>query len=484
MQTKKVLRIIFISIVVGSIIAIGIYAFIKLKFNEEVYHADLFSLVPSENDILFYSHDPQNLPDLFPSILFKDTSCFQMAKSVYTECQNDANISGGNEIILSFKDNDDLILYRSTPQKIREWEETRIENQEFLFAPQKELYKNTTILAYLTAENRFFCFAYYQGAFVGSFSKKMIYNVLNTSGAKETVRNSDSFNMLLKISGEKSLASCFFKKNNWFAFDISYNNGNYWLDGCLLPAYSPKELYETFNLISGGHELNPEIIPGTTSGIIYSNTNYDQLHVNEIKEDSLLLQHATGDVSLIYYTDSSSYVHKAICVELINQEDFLKELSSCILQNKDQDLYLKIINSEDNHPHKKEKIFQLHPFVHLTSCLGKIYDKNDWNIFTLYKGYLIIADSKESIENYLSQLKSGHTFDKNPLYKLYTDNKNTDAVVSVLLNGDEIYKRPTSRKEIIPEYFSNNDSCRNYETFIQFHKEDELIYYNAILVKN
>ncbi|MDR1459439.1 MAG: hypothetical protein LBI60_04425, partial [Bacteroidales bacterium] len=286
-----------------------------------------------------------------------------------------------------------------------------------------------------------------------------------------------------KISGEKSLASCFFKKDHWFAFDISYNNGNYWLDGCLLPAYCPKELYEAFNLTLGDQELNPEIIPETTSGVIYSNTNYNQLHVDEIQKDSLLLQHATGNVSLVYYTDTSSYVHKAICVELINQEDFLKELSSYILQNKDQDLYLKIINGEDNHPRKEERIFQLHPSVRLTSCLGKIYDKNDWNIFTLYKGYLIIAHSKESIESYLNQLQSGRTFDKNPLYQLYIDNKNTDAVVSILLDGNEIYKYPVSRKEIIPEYFSNNDSCKDYDTFFQFHKEDELVYYNAILVK-
>lgn len=451
MQVKNLFKVIFISVLAGSIIAGGVYAFLKIKSGAEVYRADLFALVPTDSDFLFYSRKPEDLPDHLPASLFPDKSCFLLARSLYSECGNDVNISGNNEILLSFKGDDGLIFYRATPQDVRAWENERVKKQKFLFSPQKETYKDAAISVYLTAEDRFFCFTHYRGAFIGSFSKSMIYKALNMYEAQETLESNTSFNTAMKISGEKVLASCFFKKEHWFSFDLSCNNGNYWANGCLLPAYTSAELYRFLNVPAAQHEIDPEVLPETTSGLVFTNTSYDSIAIDKSnRKDSLLLKHATGNISLVYYADTNQYSHKAICVELKSDRAFLKDLSSGVIPNGN-DMHLKMAG-----------------------------DSNVY-VFTFYKQYLLLAHSKESLKIYLDLIQSGRTFDKNPLYKLYSDNKNADASVSVLLGGSRSLKHPECCREIIPNYFLLNDKGRDFCVFVQFDREEELVYYSVLL---
>jgi hypothetical protein len=437
MQVKKLLRAVFVSVAVGSVVAGGVYAYVKLKSNEEVYYADLFGLVPTGSDLLFYSHDAQHLPDHLPVSLLPDERCFLLARSLYSECKTDVNISGGNEMLLSFKGRDGLILYRTTPEDVNAWEKERMRKHEFLFSPQKEKYLAANISVYLTADNRFFCFTRHRGAFIGSFSKSLVREALEMYDAEETLRENESFRMALKISGKRALASCFFKRNDWLSFDISCHDGHYRFAGCLLPGYVSPDVYQFFNLPNGDHELDPKMIPETTSGLVYINARPNE--INE-KMDSLLMRHATGEVSLVYYTDSINNACKAICVSIEDRDAFLKDLAS--------------------------------------SPVG-IYAGDSVEVFTFYGKYLLLAHSKEMLESYLQLITSGRTFDGNPLYKLYANNRHAAAGVWALLDKRRLLEHPDACRDIVPEYFLQNNGDEDFRALIRFSREEELIYYNV-----
>jgi hypothetical protein len=482
MRVKNLLKIIFISMLLGGIVLGGVYAFFKIKSDEEMYRADLFALVPADCDLLFYSRRPGELPDRLPVMLLPDKSCFLLAKSLYAASGSGVNIPGNSEILFSFKESDGLIFCRATPKDIRTWENERIERREFLFSPQKETRRNVSISVYLTAEDRFFCFTHYRGLFIGSFSKRMLYHALEMCDAQETLRDNGSFITAQRMSGEKAPASCFFKRNNWFFFDISFSNGNYLCSGCLLPAYTSAGLYRSLNLPAARHEIDPEVLPETVSELIYTNTDYGQMAVDGVsRKDSLLLRHATGDVSLVCYADTSRRLHETICVELKSREAFLSELSSVVSQSGESGAYLKVMDDDDIRSRRREKTYRLSPDIRLTSCLDDMYRQEEPDIFTFYGQYLLLARSGESLEVYLDFIRSGRTFDRNPLYRLYSDNKSADAGISFLLDSDQLPAHPESGREILPECFLRNDNSRKFRAFAQFSREEELVYYSVIL---
>ncbi len=449
MQTKTIIRIIFIAILLIAITCGGIYAFFKLKTNETLYHTDLFSLVPTDSEILMYIKNPEELPADFSDDLFPEQSCLEISRSLCKIYDNDINISGNNELILSFQGDEGIVFYRMPGDQVKKWEKHHLQTTQFLFAPQKKTYKNIPISIYLTSNDRFFCFAHHQGAFIGSYSIHLLYKALDMYDARENLRDNPSFVASLKTSGMNAQVSCFFKNKEWSSFDMLSDDGILWISGCLLPEYTSPELYHILNMPYGKEPLDPENIPATASAVVYLNADtcdfYNQSQFPLLLQDSIVSENAYGDVTVVYFSEQDSVCHHYKVTSVSIKDENLMLPSSTHLSKYQENDHIQ---------------------------------KDSVEVYTIYNQNILVGDSKKALHAYVQALKSEDTFLKSHLYQLYNKHKNEDAILSILLDGATAFSDNRLCNEIIPDYFiRKSEKSNKYQLFLQFNREEGLVYY-------
>lgn len=475
MQTKLVIRIVFISLALAALVLAGVYAFLKLRDGEQVYRSDLFELVSEENELLFYFPDTEVLSGDFPTELLPDTSGLRIAISL---CQPHVKkLPGTHNLVLSYQEKNGLILYRTTPDQIALWEKQQFETGIFPYPAQKESHNKLSYSVCLTADDRFFCYAYHQGVFAGSYSRSLLQKaLLMFSQEKDTTENT-SFLQARQSVAKASFAGCLFRKDSlWYTFDIANNKGNVWINGYFRPEACPKHFFESFPPPLQSPEIRTEFIPATTSALFVFNSD-SSLFQQEIIPNQLLKKYCPGNATIAYYTsvDTTSQSFRTVCFELNEREAFFKELKALLPDS------LPVSTRYVWHKAQDYIVYSLHKlpeYFNLSACLGSFSRAEDC-FFTFYKNNLLVSDSQEALLQYWKQLHTLQTMkgDEDWLQS-WKNNKSEEA-------GSFLIARKEAFDQHIP--FKNDWASLPFpqlpinDLFLQFIPGEGILLYNGVI---
>lgn len=475
MQTKVVIRIVFFALILTVLVLAGMYAFVKLRTGEQVYHTDLFELVPQEHDVVFFTPEPNKLTQTFPKELLPDSSYLSIVdgmRPVFTK-----SLPGSDKFILSFKKNDGLILYPSTPEQIAEWESLQNKKGFFIYPPVKDNHAEINYTAYLTNDGRFFCFSYHQGVFLASYSKLVLEKALDLFTTGEKAIDNPSFAKAKESISNTSPLRCFFKEQKqWYGFDLTLNKEKQWLNGFIKTSFLQQGKIGRLPEAIANSRLQTQFIPSTTSALVFLDTD-TSLFSQPSGIDLLMKRQATGNTSISYYSsiDTLDRYFRTTCFELRNRYAFLKELNALLSASS--------FTSRNYVWHYKEdyivyKIYQLPENVRLSGCLGMLSREED-TFFTFYQNNLLISDSEEALLQYWKQVHTRQVLTgEEPLLQPYRSTRSEEANLFVSIAADSTWVHPLAQKEWIPSTFRN----RHFGSlFLQFIPGDDVLLYNGFL---
>ncbi len=468
MQMKPIFRIAFVFILVIAVVCAGIYTFMELRSNEKIYHADLFTLVPAESNVLFSFANPRELSSGFPMGLLPENSYLKIAASLYSLPLN-ISVPGTDNLIIAYSGDVGLILYRTSPSTVLQWEKQQSESGFFPFLSKKEKFNHIEYQVSLTSDDRFFCYTYYGGAFIGSFSKNMLCKALSMISSSENLYTDSSFRAYKNLLKSSALVSCFFKQESWYALDVVPDKVGYKLNGCLLPEYCSSTLYQSLSVTSAEKkDFHPELIPGKASLVVHLNS--DSIFFDDVWHIGKLIQkHASGNVSFCVEENSKSCC-RTVIAPLKNKYRFFEELCHELPEKPQENLCVWNKNQENI----VYRIYRL-PSEFQFPSISNLFSGEGLSYFTFYKNNLLIGSSVDELKKYWEEIHSGRTFAENPLMNVYQKCVNGDASVFMFLfasNG-------VCKDKIFPEYIYLKST---YDYFIQYIPGKKLIYYNVFLM--
>lgn len=411
MQIKSSIKIGILFVFIIAIIVIGFVMFRRLDHNKQVFEKEITSMVPVDASFVLQINKNKKIEKLTKLSgnlgIFIDSIQESMTFPIY--------IVG--------KDNNSAIVSKLT---IQQEAELRDKLDKVLFPsypPKIKIYNNTDILFYATTDNSFFCCAFDNGVFIGSYNYKLIEGILNTKHKANFFSQPNAENMLnyakSTYSANLYLSIC----DSMSIFNMSLDNDSIVLDG-FIRKYSNADIDTTTN-----YTINQSILPDTMVAYKIS-MNYDNLADTMKTYLSAPLYQ--------FYTDT------------INQPVYAIELKvdRFVVFNYLNNLEIKYIGRK----------FGIHDFafgdqrIYTTSAqLSKfIFKMNEIVYFTFFKNHLIYSSSKPLLVNYL--IKSG---------------KNRDTISNRIVdeNADiETLFYSSSPKTISPSFFPCNFGNYNIES--------------------
>lgn len=454
MQIKQIIKIELILLLIVAILCGGGYAYLKLKEIEKIQNPDLFTFIPANSYAVFITQKPLTCDNQFPENFLPSEDCFNLLSSL-------GKFFKQKKIAISYHNKGELIYIDATKNMVEQWESAVKQTKFFLFSYKTEIYKNRTIKIRSTADDRFFCFTYDQGVFIGSYNKSLLYEAIDACESGNSLKKDISFRASAKNIGSGALAGMLVNIGKWFSFDISGGKENYVANGYLDPKYTDTELYDILSVKTGQNEFNSSMIPATTSCLFHLNAENIRSYIQKISRDvffpdSILTKYLTGDLSVIYFSFEDKQQVKAeekiACLELTDKCKFLSELKK---RERNFDKFLYRHQLPDNLP--------------LANLLGDLFHTENPIYFKLYKNYLLFAQTEKTMEKYINMTENENSLSDN---RLFTDDS------FILVKGDEIIDNKMF-KNIIPSYFTQIISRnKTYDFLIRFSLEDQKIEFN------
>jgi len=235
MKIKNILIALFSVLLIAGVVWSGYGMMRDMQQKKTRYEADLFSLVLPEAKALVYFHNTQ---DFFTHPFVKKTSA-----TVWDDLLNRLIV---NEALLSLHPEGAVLYVKASPEEM-----------ERLLAPVKSDFETHTInengteIAVVTlTDDRFFCYFYHQGVWIGSFRKRLIDRVTTHLTAGASLRGDTLFVYALNGLGQKVAANIVINTDSigyfrdpsspesfihpvkkWLGCDLSIVGGKVWLSG-------------------------------------------------------------------------------------------------------------------------------------------------------------------------------------------------------------------------------------------------------------
>ena len=259
MKIRKIFIIIFLSALAVVLVFAAYRMLSGLQEKKVRYDVDLYTLVPADCKAVVRFRDA---PGFFSHPITAGISGVLWDSMLNKLITNDLLLSIHPEGAVLYKkmaseEIDAFLLPINSGFKA----ETRQEN-------------NIKIHIITTMDDRFFCYFYHQGVWVGSLRKRLIDKVIgNLKSSNTTLRTDSLFNRALRGLGDNVTANvvinadsieficdsvrqqnvlCSFPRS-WVGFDLSKMGGNLWLSGIVA--------YDTTSVEGEKHLFHPELLP-------------------------------------------------------------------------------------------------------------------------------------------------------------------------------------------------------------------------------
>ncbi len=396
---KLILKTIFGIIIIALAIYGGVYAWFQIKAIEDIQNTDIYEAVPANPDMMLLVHKPMQLPEVW-NICNKFSNFLPEEKSlVVVDAIGKSQICSEQcidkePLAISYYPEGTLLFLKMKRKDFEYMEKKFFKTNLSGFASKKEIYNNTEIYIKATNDESFFCYTLYHNIFIGSFEKRLIYKAIDTYNRQSGLKNDSTFGKTL-ASFDK------FDKNALAGLYLSNPN----------KSFAFKELFSglLMNSLTGDIKIKDQIIE--ISGFLPVN-----------KKDTIS---ATLDFNPRMIPQNTSYFKYCFPENTVDSI-----LSPCIENSIG---FVQFIASDTIQSKREVLIFP-------SSCMEKSYKKNGHAI-GFFENYMIVSHDKESIEDYISQIKEEKTFEQNPAFQTIFNRH----------YGNDVHEIVWMRKNFFPE---------------------------------
>lgn len=177
MRIKLGVKIGILSLLVVTIVAIGIFMFQKLSHDKGVFETDLYTYVPQEITGILQINKEKNLKTFI--------TAFPELQDVLLTVESSLTYP-----ILIAEQKKDLYLISKITSEQESIIRTLLGNTLFpSFAPKVRTYKDAKILFYPADNNRFFSCMFYRGFFIGGYNYTLLERFVDTNSSNNIFSN-------------------------------------------------------------------------------------------------------------------------------------------------------------------------------------------------------------------------------------------------------------------------------------------------------
>ena len=260
MKIKNILIVLFSVLLIVGVAWGGYGMMLDMQQKKTRYEADLFSLVPTEAKALLYFHNTQ--------AFFADPFVKKVSAAVWDDLLNRLIV---DEALLSLHPEGAVLYVKASPEEM-----------ERLLAPAKSDFETHTVnengtkIAVITlTDNRFFCYFYHQGVWIGSLRKRLLDRVATHLADGVSLRGDSLFTSALNGLGQKVAANIVINTDSigyfrdpsnpevfihpvkkWLGCDLSTVGGKVWLSGVIGSDFADED--------DNGSTLDANLIPANS----------------------------------------------------------------------------------------------------------------------------------------------------------------------------------------------------------------------------
>ncbi|MDD6209197.1 MAG: hypothetical protein PUB21_01160 [Bacteroidales bacterium] len=236
MKIKSIILILFLSLLAVGLFYTGYRTLFRLQEKKIQYDIDLYTLIPPDCKAIFNIHEAHE---------FLSDSLLKCVAPAFWDTSLDPLIV--NDILLSVH-NEGCVFYKKMfPEEI----DSFLNYMKSDFKAENIKEKDIDIHIITTKDNRFFCYIYHQGVWIGSYRKRLIDRVIE-NWTISPLKQDTAFNEALQGLGNVTIANIILNKDSilssfqgcqpfdsalsipkWVGCDLSKSDGNLWITGIL-----------------------------------------------------------------------------------------------------------------------------------------------------------------------------------------------------------------------------------------------------------
>lgn len=368
MQIKSGIKIGLSSLLIVTIITIGIVMFQKLSYNKGVFETDLYTHIPINVTGILQVNKDKNLKSFihyFPEI-----------QNIVLTIENSLTYP----LLITEQKKDIYIISKVTSEQESQIKLLLQDTLFTSFAPKTRMYKDAKILFYPAENNCFFSCMFYRGFFIGGYNYTLLEHFVDTDSSNNIFSSKQAAEIAKKIKTSYP-ANLYFNNETFFtSFNIDLEDNRMELEGFTNNIYSdnwPKE---------------------TTS-----------------EDDSLAIDYSIFPDSLISYTintSAASISNSLICLFEAPSYGFVlnktqKSPIYALKYTQDRfDIYNHLNKLETNYIQRRFStrdvvLGKQHIYTTSEQMAREVFHHDTPVCLTFYKDYLLIADNRDALIQYL-----------------------------------------------------------------------------------
>lgn len=480
-------------------VAWGVNKFIALSNAEKYYHVDLFSLIPSDNNVIFYTEnftsyekafsDNKYFQDQIINLPDRERPFLNKVSRLLREDKIPSEMLS-KELIISFSKSDPdkpLFLIR-----VQEYEKSQTKKlmDEVVFpdyTPIKEKYKEATFYFYPLDDGDFFCCTFFKGSFAGSRSRKQVERVIDLDVIKDS-----HFGEVTASRGNDVIGSIFCEKKDsssiyWATFDLYLEKEKVGFSGF---SKMPNDyLVNAFRNQTPISVPTPGIFPEKTLCYYYmglSDYPFYLLQKGLYPQDTtrFFLNDSINSVSYfkrnirqsllsLHFKDSIGICRNMYCIEM---KDSLNAFDA---------FRRELLPMENTRTHQIKwgnnrtiTYFELPQQGFLAMAFGEEFKSEGEKEFVSFQGNtMMVSDSIESILSYLSEVEKSSPSGNLAQASVLKDFKE-DSNAILWANFKEAPELKIKEREKIKSLFENLIPVIECQAGIQWNFENNMLYEN------
>lgn len=485
-------------------VAWGVNKFIALSNAEKYYNVNLFSLIPSDNTVIFYTENFTSYEKAFSENKYFQDQIINLPdrerpflKKVSRLLREDKIPSEmlSNELIISFSEsypNKPLFLIR-----VQEYEKSKTKKllDEVVFPgykPIKAKYKEATIYFYPLADGDFFCCTLFNGSFAGSRSRKQVEKVIDHDVIKDS-----NFAEVTVSRGNDVIGSIFYEKKDslskdsssiyWTTFDMFVEKEKIGFTGF---SKMPKNyLVNAFRNQVPVSVPTDHLFPEKTICYYYIGLSdypfyllqkglYPQDTTRFFLNDSIncvsyFKRNFKQDLLSLHFKDSIGICRNMYCIEMKDSLNALEAFRRELLP----------MESASTHPikwgyNRTITYFELPQQGFLAMAFGEEFKSEGEKEFVTFQGNtMMVSDSIESILSYLSEVERSSQSENRAKASVLKDFKE-DCNGILWANFKDAPELKIKEREKIKSLFKELIPLIDCQAGIQWNFENNMLYEN------
>lgn len=483
-------------------IAWGVNKFIALNNAEKYYNVNLFSLIPSGNNVIFYTDDVNRFEKALEGNRYMQDQIMNLSDSErpflnrVSRLLREGKIPAemlSKELIITFSKSDpEKPLFLMRMQENQMSKTLKLINEVIFpdFTPIKERYKEATFYFYPLADGDFFCCTFFRGSFAGSISRKQVERLIDLDVIKE-----NQFEEVATSRRNNVIGSLFFEKTDslsndsvsmdWATFELSLEKEKVGLSGFYkMPMNSLVSVFRNqSSLPVPASDLFPEHTIGYNFIAVTDYPEYlaqkglyppdtTRFYLNDSINGVAYFQRNIGQSLLsLHFRDSIGLYRNLYCIEM---KDSLSAFDAFRTELLPLEKAVTSRIKQDNN--RTINYFELPQQGLLATALGADFKSEGEKEFVVFQGKtMMVSDSIESIVSYLSEVeRSSESINLAKLSLLKEFKEDCNGILWA--NFKEAPEQKIKEREKIKSLFEGLFPLINCQTGVQWNYENSMLY--------